>query len=64
MIEIMIDWAGQSGMTKINLKVRPDNERAIRLYESFGFVREGVISREYRIENRYHDNICMGLEID
>jgi len=47
LVENLIDWARSSGIIrKINLKVRLDNERAIKLYERFGFVNEGLISRE------------------
>ena len=65
LIESLIDWARLSGIIrKINLKVRPDNERAIKLYKHFGFVREGLISRESFFDSRFYSNIVMGLQID
>ena len=65
LVEILIDWARSSGIIrKINLKVRLDNERAIKLYERFGFVREGLISRESFFDGQFYDHIIMGLQID
>lgn len=34
--------------TRVELKVWPDNQRAIRLYESLGFTVEGVRRNHYR----------------
>lgn len=65
LVKSLIDWSRSSGIIrKINLKVRPDNERAIKLYEHFGFVREGLISRESFLDGQFYDNIVMGLQID
>ncbi len=47
-------------LVRVELGVYPDNERAIRLYESFGFVQEGV-KRKSAIRNGvYIDEIIMG----
>ena len=65
LVESLIEWAKSSGIIrKLNLRVRPDNERAVRLYEKFGFVREGVISRDYFFDGQFYDSIFMGLELD
>ena len=65
LVETLIEWAKSSGIIKkLNLRVRPDNDRAIRLYERFGFVREGLISREHFIDGKFYDSIFMGLQID
>lgn len=65
LIETLIEWAKSSGIIKkLNLKVRPDNGRAIRLYERFGFVREGLITRQHFVDGKFYDNIFMGLHID
>ena len=65
LIEALIKWAQRSGVIrKINLKVRSDNHRALRLYETLGFIREGCICREYCLAGKFYDNVCMGLEID
>ena len=36
-----VDWARESGVRKLELHVFPWNEPAIRLYETYGFEREG-----------------------
>jgi RimJ/RimL family protein N-acetyltransferase len=65
LLQTGIDWAGQIGLIrKINLRVHEDNRRAIRLYESFGFQREGLVSREYQIDGQFYANILMGLTLD
>ena len=65
LLETLIEWAKLSGtIQKLNLRVRPDNDRAIRLYEWFGFVREGLITREHSINGKFYDSIFMGLQID
>jgi len=35
----------------------------VSLYESLGFQTEGRVSREYRIDGEFHDNVLMGLEL-
>ena len=37
-----VAWARESGVAKLELHVFPWNEPALRLYESFGFEREGI----------------------
>lgn len=63
LIEAMIHWAGHNGVTKINLLVREDNDRAIALYSKMGFVMEGCTSRMFCIDGKYIDGIMMGREI-
>jgi RimJ/RimL family protein N-acetyltransferase len=64
-MEALIEWAKMSGVIrKIFLKVRVDNKRAIKLYKKFGFVREGKISRQLLIDNKFYDAYLMGLSID
>jgi len=64
MLDTLIGWARATRIiTKINLRVRADNERAIRLYERKGFAREGTLRREMRVDERYFDNYCFGLEL-
>src|SRR5204863_430042 len=41
LLETAVEWARASGIRKLELHVFPWNEPAIRLYERFGFEREG-----------------------
>lgn len=60
----LIDWAEATGIvTKINLKVRPENIRGIKLYKSLGFIEEGLQTRDYLIQGKYYDSIIMGLQL-
>lgn len=60
-----IDWARAAGSHKITLQVWPHNEAAIRLYEKFGFEREGYLRRHWRRRNgEIWDALVMGLVLD
>lgn len=65
LVECMIEWAKASGIVrKINLRVRVDNQRALRLYERFGFTKEGLVSRQFKLADKFYDAYFMGLGID
>ncbi len=65
LIEYLIDWAEEAGIVrKINLRVRTDNENAIKLYKSLGFEMEGRLSRDFMIDNEFFDTYQMGLKLD
>ncbi len=57
-----VDWARRNGVQKLELHVFPFNEAAIRLYEQFGFEREGYRKRHYRRGGEYVDAILMAYE--
>lgn len=61
----LIDWARAQpnrAVTRVDLFVFADNARAIRLYESLGFVEEGRRRRAVRYEDgRETDDLIMGL---
>ena len=64
MLDTLIDWARRSQIVKkINLRVRTDNQRAIRLYEGKGFVQEGTIRKAILLDGAYYDHHWMGLEL-
>ena len=64
MLDTLIDWARRSQIVKkINLRVRTDNQRAIRLYEGKGFVQEGTIRKAILLGGTYYDHYWMGLEL-
>lgn len=60
----MIKYAKRVGITKINLKVRSDNRRAIKLYQKLGFEREGLERHAMKIKGEYVDFVLMGLLLD
>jgi RimJ/RimL family protein N-acetyltransferase len=65
LIEYMLEWAQSSGVVrKINLKVRVDNEAAIRLYRGMGWVEEGRTTRDTLIDGTFNDCLFMGRPID
>jgi len=66
LIETLLAWATAGGIVrKVNLRVRVDNVRAIGLYERFGFVVEGRVSRTFRSEDgALLDSVMMGRAID
>jgi hypothetical protein len=55
------DARGSAAIKEIKLRVRSTNSRALSLYESVGFFREGVLRKHVRLTNGYLDDICMGL---
>ncbi|MGL5749084.1 MAG: GNAT family N-acetyltransferase [Paraclostridium sp.] len=65
LIEYLIDWGKESGIIrKINLRVRSDNHSAIHIYKKLGFNEEGLITRDFFINERFYDSIFMGFIID
>ena len=63
LLEQAVEWARPAGVRKLELHVFPHNEPAIRLYERFGFVREGVRRGHYRRRGEYVDAILMAYEV-
>lgn len=54
---------GGRRIKKIELQVREDNERALRLYRRFGFEVEGILSRAIFTEGKFYAVQLMGLQI-
>ena len=63
LLEAALEWARQSEVRKLELHVFPHNEAAIRLYENFGFVREGYRRGHYRRGSQYVDAILMAYDV-
>jgi RimJ/RimL family protein N-acetyltransferase len=66
LLSSLIAWAKDpaTGIRKLDLSVRSDNERAIALYRKFGFEEEGKISRLMQIDGVFCDGIRMALLVD
>jgi putative acetyltransferase len=64
LLQAAVDWARESGIRKLELHVFPHNEPAIRLYEQFGFEREGYRKAHYRRAGGYVDAILMAYTVD
>ena len=58
-----VSWAQDSGIRKLELHVFPWNEPAIRLYESFGFEREGVRRGHYSRDGADVDALLMAYHL-
>ena len=63
LLEQAVAWARDAGVSKIELHVFPWNEPALRLYESFGFEREGLRRRHYRRDGEVVDAILMAYHL-
>ena len=63
LMEMMIDFAKENNIELIYLEARADNERAIRLYEKFGFVKKGEIDKFFKIGGEYFGGVIMTLEL-
>ncbi|MGE0448478.1 MAG: GNAT family N-acetyltransferase [Dehalococcoidia bacterium] len=60
-----IEWAHQEpSVTKVNLRVRTDNQRALAIYRRYGFSVEGTLRRDICVDGRYFDHYAMGLLVD
>jgi len=61
MMEEIIEYAKQNGFLRIELSVASINERAIRLYEKAGFVKEGLLKKftYLKSENKFLDEVMM-----
>lgn len=63
LLQACLALAKNAGIEKVELEVYSDNLGAVRLYESFGFKREGVKVRGRKLDDRYQDVVLMALWI-
>jgi len=65
LLETAVEWARDAGVRKIELHVFPHNEGAIKLYDDFGFEREGYRKAHYRRSSgEFVDAILMAYRVD
>lgn len=65
LLDTLVDWARAGGLIrKIRLRVQAVNEGAIALYTSRGFVPEGLLRREHRVDGVWVDLVAMALWLD
>jgi len=64
LLQAAVDWARGAGVRKIELHVFPWNDAAIKLYDAFGFEREGFRKGHYRRGNDYVDAILMAYAVE
>jgi ribosomal protein S18 acetylase RimI-like enzyme len=64
LMERTLEAARAFPLTRVELAVRADNERAIALYRKVGFEVEGRRLRAMHIDGIYYDDIIMALLLD
>ena len=56
LLELSDNWLG---LIRLQLMAQQDNQRAIALYERFGFQHEGVVRQDILQDGRYVDSVVM-----
>jgi len=60
MLSVMLDWADKNEFKKITLEVDDINEKAIKLYQKFGFEIEGKLKNDKYLGNgEYRNSLIM-----
>ena len=63
LMDALLAFARENGFEQLNLEVRSDNIRAIRLYEKYGFRKLCVFPGFFKIDGKYIDFDLMALEL-
>ncbi|NLN47366.1 MAG: GNAT family N-acetyltransferase [Clostridiaceae bacterium] len=65
LMEALIGWCRERGLVKIELTVDTENQRALSLYGSLGFVTEGTLRKTSRLgDGSYRNAYAMALFLD
>lgn len=64
LMEAILAFAKENGFEQLNLEVRSDNARAIRLYEKYGFRKLCTFPHFFKINGEYVDFDLMNLELN
>ena len=64
LVDTAVDEARRRGIRKLSLRVFAPNEGARALYESAGFVTEGVLHEEFFLGGSYIDDVLMARRLD
>ncbi|MEV8333428.1 GNAT family N-acetyltransferase [Streptomyces niveus] len=64
LLRAAMEKARGEGAVRMTLRVLGHNEPARTLYESEGFVVEGVLPGEFFLDRRYVDDVLMGRSLD
>ena len=63
LMQMMIDFAKETGVEILQLEVRGDNARAISLYKRYGFSRVGTFENFFKIGSEYYSADLMILNL-
>lgn len=64
LLDAAVRGAREAGLSRVELEVFSSNTIAIKLYERYGFAREGLHRRGRIIDGRVEDVLIMGLLLD
>jgi len=64
LLEATLAAAHLKGLARIDLEVRQDNVAAVSLYQSVGFVADGLKTNAYRVDGLYFNLSTMALLFD
>lgn len=61
-MKLILDYAFQGiNLRRIYLKVSESNTRALSLYQSVGFIKEGVLRKHFWINGEYQNIVLVGI---
>lgn len=61
LVEAAIAWSKEHNVEKLYCCTLDTNHRAVRLYEKFGFAKEGERAKQYKINGEYVNQILFGM---